>query len=584
MKKTNRFKTNRNLVMGAESIEIKLNAAYAKEEFQIDETIIKIIENEYATKYLESLNIEPTLQNIRQLLTTKPLSDCQIISGGWSGSGIVAENIYVIPNKRKTSSSFTTNPNSKLPGLKAKRQNMQDSLINDHLGKFEEKYATMKNSLQKSKSIAKEQMGKQTSSGDVDDSTDIDKSGYNPPKLKKSDSMYPTIGSRKNDTASEKMGQKLGASTFHHDYSISTIKRKYIKECDSKNIRFVDKNAIDARTSDKKQTGNIGDSPYIFPFNKNKLTSFILEELQSPFDVSLAEVSAYNQEFIDKFPFTYIPMYIYESALDNKKNFLNESQHSDDEEESKKGPNLKLIQEAYVTVTDKFEAKEVQRLKELLASNEVIRISGLLCHFVYWIVFGLINPLPVDKLSRKQMVVQILQLWNDLQQKFPKEKKLWLRLMCPMLIICFRMTIEYFFRNHYVLFFNDDKYCLQAFQRINLLITDIFDASEMVNHIVYWENGEGKIQRDKKSSLKKKMFAVSPMIEYLYANPMDIKTRQIIINNRTMNPSSKNLIRLFQDEKSQDPRMNNHVQLLNKTLDRKLSQITLEKIFGKLGS
>ena len=122
--------------------------------------------------------------------------------------------------------------------------------------------------------------------------------------------------------------------------------------------------------------------------------------------------------------------------------------------------------------------------------------------------------------------------------------------MCPMLIICFRMTIEYFFRNHYVLFFNDDKYCLQAFQRINLLITDIFDASEMVNHIVYWENGEGKIQRDKKSSLKKKMFAVSPMIEYLYANPMDIKTRQIIINNRTMNPSSKNLIRLFQDEKS----------------------------------
>lgn len=122
--------------------------------------------------------------------------------------------------------------------------------------------------------------------------------------------------------------------------------------------------------------------------------------------------------------------------------------------------------------------------------------------------------------------------------------------MCPMLIIHFRMTIEYFFRNHYVLFFNDDKYCLQAFQRINLLITDIFDASEMVNHIVYWENGEGKIQRDKKSSLKKKMFAVSPMIEYLYQNPMDIKTRQIIINNRTMNPSSKNLIRLFQDEKS----------------------------------
>ena len=111
-----------------------------------------------------------------------------------------------------------------------------------------------------------------------------------------------------------------------------------------------------------------------------------------------------------------------------------------------------------------------------------------------------------------------------------------------------------------MLFFGDDKYSIQAFQRINLLITDIFDASEVIHHIVYWENGDGKITRDKKNSLKKKMFAVSPIIEYLYANPMDIKTRKIIINNRTMNPSSKNLTRLFQDEKSNDPRMNTHVQ------------------------
>ena len=73
------------------------------------------------------------------------------------------------------------------------------------------------------------------------------------------------------------------------------------------------------------------------------------------------------------------------------------------------------------------------------------------------------------------------------------------------------------------------------------------------------------------------MFAVSPIIEYLYANPMNIKTRKIIINNRTMNPASKNLSRLFVDEKSSDPRMNNHVQLLNKTLDKKLSQVI---VFG----
>jgi hypothetical protein len=189
-------------------------------------------------------------------------------------------------------------------------------------------------------------------------------------------------------------------------------------------------------------------------------------------------------------------------------------------------------------------------------------------------VFGLVNPLPVDKLSRKQMIVLILQLWNDIEQKSSKGTKIWLRLLCPVLIINFRMTVEYFFRNHFVLFFGDEKYSAQAFQRINLLITDIFDASEVAHHIVYWENGDGKITRDKKNSLKRKMFAVSPIIEYLYANPMDINTRKIIIANRTMNPSSKNLTRLFQGDKTSDPRMQGHVQLLNKTLDKKLSQIT----------
>jgi len=78
--------------------------------------------------------------------------------------------------------------------------------------------------------------------------------------------------------------------------------------------------------------------------------------------------------------------------------------------------------------------------------------------------------------------------------------------------------------------------------------------------MVYWENGDGKIVRDKKNSLKRKMFAVSPIIEYLYANPMDINTRKIIIGNRTMNPSSKNLTQLFQDDRTSDPKMHGQVQ------------------------
>jgi hypothetical protein len=102
---------------------------------------------------------------------------------------------------------------------------------------------------------------------------------------------------------------------FTHDYLIGTIKRKYIKECDSKNIRFMDKAPVGYSGGPSSQkNGHIGDSPYIFPFNQNKLTSFILEELQKPFDVNLKKIAALNDEFATKFPFEYIPMYIYDSA------------------------------------------------------------------------------------------------------------------------------------------------------------------------------------------------------------------------------------------------------------------------------
>ena len=112
------------------------------------------------------------------------------------------------------------------------------------------------------------------------------------------------------------------------------------------------------------KNGHIGDSPYIFPFNKNKLTSFILEELQMSFDVSLKQISDLNDEFATKFPFEYIPMYIYDSVLGDKKALLNMSRDSDDSTGKKADTSMKLIQETYTCVTEKFEARDIARLKE----------------------------------------------------------------------------------------------------------------------------------------------------------------------------------------------------------------------------
>ena len=44
---------------------------------------VKIIEQEYATRYLESMNIEPTHANIQKILEKYPLKNCEIV-GGWN--------------------------------------------------------------------------------------------------------------------------------------------------------------------------------------------------------------------------------------------------------------------------------------------------------------------------------------------------------------------------------------------------------------------------------------------------------------------------------------------------------------------
>lgn len=46
---------------------------------------VKIIKQEYATKYLETLNIEPTQKNINMILKKYPLENCDI-TAGWNSS------------------------------------------------------------------------------------------------------------------------------------------------------------------------------------------------------------------------------------------------------------------------------------------------------------------------------------------------------------------------------------------------------------------------------------------------------------------------------------------------------------------
>ena len=75
---------------------------------ELDEDFIKVIQNRYAIKYLESLGIAASQANIDHVLEKAPLSSCGFASS-WGNSGGPADCIVIYPNnakKRSDAQSF----------------------------------------------------------------------------------------------------------------------------------------------------------------------------------------------------------------------------------------------------------------------------------------------------------------------------------------------------------------------------------------------------------------------------------------------------------------------------------------------
>ena len=66
---------------------------------------LQSIQEEYATRYLEHMRIEPTARNKAKLLKKSPLTACDL-EPGWNNSGWLADSIAIYPNRSKTSKTY----------------------------------------------------------------------------------------------------------------------------------------------------------------------------------------------------------------------------------------------------------------------------------------------------------------------------------------------------------------------------------------------------------------------------------------------------------------------------------------------
>ena len=67
----------------------------------LSQDFLRALQDEYATRFLEFMNIEPNQKNKTALLQRKPLTACEI-NPGWDGSGWLADFVIIYPNKNKS--------------------------------------------------------------------------------------------------------------------------------------------------------------------------------------------------------------------------------------------------------------------------------------------------------------------------------------------------------------------------------------------------------------------------------------------------------------------------------------------------
>jgi len=126
-------------------------------------------------------------------------------------------------------------------------------------------------------------------------------------------------------------------------------------------------------------------------------------------------------------------------------------------------------------------------IREQLASPQLTRLTGLLSHLLYWMVFGHLHP-PARRLPRQtqqSMVLTLQELWSCLidlgrnKQGRKLESVAGMSLVLSVFILALKRGVEHVFKRQYSKAFGDLNHGAdleaQLVDQLNILVMNIFD-------------------------------------------------------------------------------------------------------------
>ena len=467
-------------------IEIKIFLKFNFHKNDIDDAFINDLEQEYACQFLDKMQYLPTKQNIAKILKFRPIELCDFHLSQEEVRNRTVKLIHIYPNNHNNKEKKGRDKLKLLLSNEAFGEALQQNF--NHVHKEDEVQKIKKREIKRDELL-----------------------------LFQRENIDNMIEHAKDDIIDKQLYSQNEGMTDKNLLLIENIRTKYL-DPNAKNI--LERN-IDEKMTAKAKFQNIegaikkdvlNDEKFRFKFLNIKLTNEILDEVNKPIDIPVEIIMKDVNFILDNFPI--------EELIDIEDQFLHNQQR---EKLSKTTHVFKEIihaKQLYYKIKS-VKKEDIIYVYKKIQSKGVFKIIGLTINLLYWIIFGYINRFQIDQATKQYLYFKLLEEIQNLEVGF-KSKKLYIKIFMPLLILILRIECENIFCNKFAILFSNREYKKEAMEKINELVTTIFDPHAYYNTftIIGGNTALLKHKLNKKilPQYKSKTYVTSNLIDQLFTN------------------------------------------------------------------
>lgn len=473
-------------------IEVKIYLKFNFHKNDIDDVFINDLEQEYAIQFLEKMEFLPTKQNIAKILKLKPIEQCDFHLSLEHVRNKPIKLVHIYPNNKTE---------------KKTKDKLKLLLSNEA---FEE-------ALQKNYSYANRRKD--------DTLTQITKREIKKDELLlfQRENVDNMISKAKDDILDKQLYAQTTGMNDKKFLTIDNIREKYLNPNNKNILESNLEEKINAKAKfqniDKAKKKDILEDPkYEFQYLDVPLSKEILDEVTQPMEIPVEIIMKDINFILDNFPIEELV------DLDDYNSSTNPSRFTG----KKDTTNRKQLYYKIKSVT----REDIIYVYKKLQTQMVYRIIGLTLNLVYWIVFGFVNRLQIDKSTKQYLYFKLLQEIQCLDIDF-YPKKLFNKIFMPLLILIVRIECENIIVKKFKTLFENKDNRPKALEKVNELITVIFDPHCYYNTFTII-GGNTAILKHKLSKkilpkYKSKTYVTSNLVDQLFTK---FKSQKNVIHHK----------------------------------------------------